>query len=322
MQASMDVSNAIADKPVESRSQKQEAGLSLGARTKFMVIRGFLWGWARLFSLKGLYLFGQFFGFCEWLVNYKRRRRFHKRARNLMGDHYKPHKQHRWACLYHFTRTRCDKLFYLIFDKLPREKILKRIRFHNQHLLDEALERNKGTYVSLSHYGSHHVLILLMALMGYKVAGVRDRNEGALRRYVQQKYEETFPEFRDIRMFFADTYPRDLYRCFKDNYILGTALDIGRQRGKHLKTASVKLFDKEREFLTGTMQIALRCGAPVLQGFLISKKNFYFHVVVEGPLIDPDKSKDESEVLQTAMQKYADNIAQKFIERPSHISKS
>ncbi len=319
----MDVTNAIADKPIEEKDQRNGAGLSLGARTKFMLVRGFLWGWARLFSLKGLYLFGRFFGLCEWLINYKRRRRFHERIRNLMGEYYDPQDpKHRWACLHHFTRTRCDKLFYLIFDKLPREKILKRIRFHNQHILDEALERNKGTYVSLSHYGSHHVLILLMALMGYKVAGVRDRNEGALRRYVQQKYDETFPEFREIRMFFADTYPRDLYRCFKDNYILGTALDVGRHRGKHLKTAKVNLFGKEREFLTGTMQIALRCGAPVLQGFLISKKNFYFHVLVKGPLIDPDINSDESEVLQTAMQKYTDNIAEQFLEHPSHISKA
>ena len=61
-------------------------------------------------------------------------------------------------------RIRCDKLFYLIFDKLPREKILNRVRFFGQEVLDEALQRGHGAYVTLSHYGSHHVAGLLMAL--------------------------------------------------------------------------------------------------------------------------------------------------------------
>jgi lauroyl/myristoyl acyltransferase len=228
----------------------------------------------------------------------------------------------RRACLLHFTRTRCDKLFYLIFDKLPREKILNRIRFHNRHIIDDALARNSGAYVCLSHVGSHHVCSLLMALLGYKVAGVRDRNEAPLRRYVQRKYEETFPEFRDIRMLFADTYPRDIYRVFQQNYILGSALDVGRHRGGHLRTTTVTMFDQKREFLTGTMQIALRCKAPVIQGFVVSKKNFYFHLVAHGPLVDPDDPRDEAHILQEVMQLYADNIADHIREYPCHISKA
>ena len=72
----------------------------------------------------------------------------------------------RHACWRHFTRTRCDKLLYLIFDKLPREKILKRVKFHDRPLLDAMVAQNKGIYVALSHYGSHHVLVLLTALHG------------------------------------------------------------------------------------------------------------------------------------------------------------
>ncbi len=293
-------------------------------RAKFMLARGFLWAWARCFSLSGLYLFGQFFGTCEWLLNYKRRRRFRERLEMVFGAALadKDPGFIRRASWRHFTRTRCDKLFYLIFDKLPKEKILRRIKFHDRHILDEALARNKGVYVCLSHYGSHHVLVLLAALMGYKCAGVRDRNEGNLRRYVQERYEETFPEFRAMRMFFADTYPRDIYRCFQEGYIVATALDIGRDRGSHLRTATVNMFGKEREFLTGTMQIALRCGAPVIQGFVVSRKNFYFRLIPKGPLVDPGAAGDSAEVLQAAMQKYADNIAEHILAYPCHIAKS
>ncbi len=292
-------------------------------RLKFGLVRGFLWGWARCFSLTGLYLLGQWFGVCEWLLNYKRRGRFRARLRDAMGDTYDPRDPLiRRACLDHFTRTRCDKIFYLIFDKLPREKILHRIKFHNRDLLDKCLQRGRGVYVALSHYGSHHILIVLTTLLGYKVAGVRDPNEGPLRRYMQKKYEDSFPEFRHIRLFFSETYPRDLYRCFRDGYILGTALDVGRPRGSHLRTAKVNFFGREREFLTGTMQIALRCGAPILQAFVASHKNFYFHIYIDGPLADPAIESDEEAILQGVMQRYADNIAEHIRQHPSNVSKS
>jgi len=291
-------------------------------RAKFMLVRAFLWGWARCFSLKGLYLFGQFFGTCEWLVNHKRRRRFRERFEETFGEAASQITTPLWRiCWQNFVRTRCDKLFYLIFDKLPREKIIKRIRLHNRKAFDEAVRMDKGVYVSMSHNGSHHVCILLMALLGYKTAGVRDRNEGALRRYVQQKYEETFPEFRAIRMFYADTYPRDIYRCFRDKFILGSALDVDRQRGAHLRRAKVTMFGREREFLTGTLQIALRCGAPVMQGFVVSRKNFYYHLIGKGPLVEPGTNEPEEVVLQKAMQTYADNIAAHLLQYPDHLSK-
>ncbi len=319
----MAADNVIADAP-SAAPPAAAPELALLTRLKFMLVRGFLYTWARCFSLKGLYLLGVAFGTCEYLVNYKRRRRFYEHLHRVFGTHATrlDARQQRQACLRQFARTRADKLFYLIFDKLPKAKILKRIRYHDRHIIEDALKREKGIYLCLSHTGSHHVLILLAALLGYKVAGVRDRNEGALRRYVQQKYEETFPEFREIRIFFADSYPRDLYRCFKDNFILGTALDVGRDRGGHLRTATVTMFDQPREFLTGTMQIALRCGAPIIQGFVVSRKNFYFHLVPKGPLVDPDTQTDSPEILQAAMQKYADNIAEHLLEYPDHISKT
>jgi lauroyl/myristoyl acyltransferase len=292
-------------------------------RLKYMMARGFLWAWARCFSLKGLYLFGQFFGTLEYLINYKRRRKFRERFNQTFGQYASQISEPVWRiCWQHVMRTRCDKLFYLIFDKLPREKIINRIKYHNREFLDEGLKRGKGAYVLMSHNGSHHVAILLMALMGYKVAGVRDPNEGNIRRYIQERYEETFPEFRDIRMFYADTFPRDLYRCFQEGFILGSALDVSRMRGVHLKTAKVTLFGQEREFLTGTMQIALRCGAPIIQGFVVSRENFYFHLIGTPPLVDPDIEKDTPEILQAAMQKYADNIADHLLKHPDHISKA
>ncbi len=308
---------------VATEAPRTEGTETLGwwPRFKYAVVRGFLWGWARCFSLKGLYLFGQFFGTCEYLVNHKRRRKFRDRLAVIYGDRLTDALARR-ATWRHFMRIRCDKLFYLIFDRLPREKILNRVRFFGKEILDEALARNRGAYVALSHYGSQHVAGLLMALLGYRVAGVRDRNEGPLRKYVQDKYAETFPEFRAIRVFFADSFPRDLYRCFESGYILGSAPDVEHERGAHLKTLPVEIFGQRREFLTGPVRIALRCGAPILQGFVVSRRDFYFRLIVEGPLVDPAVEKDDTETLATTMQRYADHIEAHVRKYPCHISKT
>jgi lauroyl/myristoyl acyltransferase len=297
-----------------------DIGVGLVDRIKFALARAFLIAWARCFSLKGLYLFGQFFGTCEWLLDARRRRRLRRRLKTIFGDDLTPARARR-IVFRHFRRVRCDKMIYLIFDKLPREQILKRAKFHGRHHLDQALQRGKGVYVTMAHFGSHHVSGLLMALAGYRVAGVRDRNEGALRRYIQQRYAESFPEFRSIKVFFADAFPRDLYRCFQANYVLGTALDVHRERGSNLRTATVKVFGRERRFLTGTMHIALRCGAPILQGFLISRKNYYFRLVISEPLIDPLTERDRPDVLAQVMQRYADGVERQMRAYPCHLSK-
>ena len=82
------------------------------------------------------------------------------------------------------------------------------------------------------------------------------------------------------------------------------------------------MFGQEREFLTGTMQIALRCGAPIMQGFVVSRKNFYFRLILKGPLIEPASAQDTPETLQRVMQAYADNIAEHVRSYPCHIAKS
>ena len=172
----------------------------------------------------------------------------------------------------------------------------------------------------MSHTGSHHVAMLLCALLGYKVVGVRDRNEGPLRRYIQERYAATFPEYREIRLFYADSFPRDLYRCLREGYMLASALDVARDRGGRLRTVPVKIFGRERQFLTGTMQIALRCGSSIIQGFVISRKNFYFRLEVLPRLIDPEEASDEPAFLADVMQRYASHIEEHVLAYPCHLS--
>ena len=306
--------------PVEA-AHPPEKGLGWIARLKFAIVRWYLLVWVRLFNLKGLYLLGRWFGTIEYLINFKRRARYWRELRRVFPDGLS--KQRGRAIIWdYFRRTRCDKLYYLIFDRLPRDKIMRRIRFHGRQHLDEALARGQGVYVMLSHHGSHHVAGLLMALLGYRCAGVRDRNEGAIRMYVQKKYAETFPEYAAIRVLYADTFPREIYRCFRENRVVGSALDVSRVRGVTLKTCPVQIFGETRDFLTGTLQIALRCRAAICQAFVVSRPNFYFRLIVLPPYLVSDKETTESpELIQRLMQQYADGIAAHVREYPDHLSR-
>ena len=294
--------------------------VSTWERFSFAVLRVAVYGLARCVTLPGLYRFGQVFGFLEWAVNYKRRRRFAARLRSVLGEGL-PAPAVRKATLDHFIRVRCDKIIYLILDLLPREQMVQRFEIVNRHLLDEALTRGRGAYIALSHHGAHHVAALMMSLLGYKVAGVRDRREGAIRRYVQTMYEQKYDELRNARIIYSDAFPRDIYRCFRDNFTLGSALDIQRQRDAHLKTAEVDFFGSKQRFLTGTIQIALRCGATILQGFIISDANFRYRFELHGPLADPANAEETPDSLEQIMRRYAANIERYIRRYPAQISK-
>lgn len=297
-----------------------ERPLSWFTRAKFELVRSFLAGWTTIFSLSGLYALGQLFGTCEYLLDYKRRRRVAAKLARIFPEGLTPSRR-RLIVWRYFRRIRCDKMIYLILDKVPRDKLLKRVRWHGREHLDTALARGKGAYIMLAHYGSHHVAGLILALLGYRIAGVRDPREAPIRKYVQRKYAEVFPEVAAMRIYYADTFPRQFYREFAENSLLCSALDIDRFRGEHLKTCPVTVFGQKHEWLTGTLQIALRCGAPVMQGFVISRKNFYFRWELSAPLVDPDTARDEPAVVAAAMNKYAANIEKHARQHPDHLMK-
>ncbi len=299
---------------------RAERPLPFLTRFKFDLVRGILSAWMKCFSLTGLYKLGKFFGTCEYLLDYHRRRRVGVKLSQIFPEGLTP-RQRRLMTWRYFCRIRCDKMLYLILDKVPREKLLKRIRWHGREHLATAQERGKGSYVMLAHYGSHHVAGFMLALLGYQVSGVRDPKEAPLRRYIQEKFTQTFPEASAVRVYYADTFPRMFYREFQENGILCSALDIDRFRGAQLKTCPVRIFGEQREFLTGTLQIALRCGASVMQGFVISRKNYYYRWELSPPLIDPARGRDEPEIVAEVMQKYADGIERHARQHPDHLMK-
>ncbi len=273
-----------------------------------------------ILSIGGLYRFGRFFGTIEWLLDHRRRRRFARAFDAVMKDAPTPVRRRR-ASREFFMQTRCDRLFYLIFDRIPRNRALALFSIENQDLLDAALARGHGVYLAMSHYGPLHVAAMLLALNGYKMAAVRDRQEGGMRRYIQDRFDRLYPEFKRMRVVFEDAFPREIYRCFQEEYILGSLLDVSRVRRENQKSETVTIFGEQRRFLTGPLHIALRCRSPILQAFTIPEPGFHYRFRITGMLIDPERVEDHTSAVSQAMQTYAAEVERSVRAHPNLLSR-
>ncbi len=275
----------------------------------------------RVVGLSGLYRFGRLFGTIEWLINYKRRRRFRRALQRVLNRRPSASDRRRETREF-FCRTRCDKLFYLIIDCLPHDKIASLLNVENHELLASSLEGGRGVYLAMSHHGPHHVMGALLVASGYKTAAVRDRNEGGIRRYVQGRIDRKHSASHRMRVIFADAYPREIYRCFREGYILGSAMDISRVRNPNQQVEEVTIFGEKRAFLSGPLKIAARSRTPVLQAFIKAESHFRYTLSIVEQLIQPAAIKgDEDAIIRNAMQTYATNVEKQLQATPSLLAR-
>lgn len=278
---------------------------------------------ARLITLNGLYQFGKAFGTIEWLINYKRRAKFRQGLVSLLGDRLTPAAR-RSATRRHFVRTRCDKIFYLIFDRLPAKTLRKLLIVENKENLDNALAEYGGVYLAMSHHGPQHIAAVLFCLLGYKVALVRDRQEGKIRQFMRRIYEKTCPAMNDLKIVYADDYPREQIRYLKSGYVLGSALDVHRRRNSRQKTSEVIFLGKKREFLAGPIKMAFGAGVPVLQALLVSKTGFRYCINYDSVIGVPargGRNKLSNDSIFKVLSEYAANLERYVVRYPCHLTR-
>ena len=178
----------------------------------------------------------------------------------------------------------------------------------NVELLEASLQLGRGVYLAMSHHGPLHVGAMLFCVQGYKTVGVRDRNEGAIRRYVQRRFDLRYPEFRRMRVLFADHFPREIYRCFQEGYVVASAMDVSRVRDPSQRMVEVEAFGERRSFLSGPLHVAYRCKATVLQAFVVPEREFRYRVEITQRLMDPNTEEAEDVDVPRAMHVYAANV--------------
>ncbi len=309
---------SVSATPVAKGAGDVSSGLSLWEHFSLGTVHAAVSLIHALGSVRGLHWFGRGFGFVEYLINHKRRRRFAEALRTICGADV-PSARRRAETRAYFMNTRCDKLFYLVLDRIGIEKAKALTHVVGREHLDAAIGRGRGVYVAFSHHGPHHIFVILFALLGYRSALVRDPREGPLRRFVQHRLRMKYPELSDrIRVIFTDTYPREIYRLLADGFILGSALDVGRIRDARNKTQMVRLFGKDRPVLTGPLRIALKTKVPVLQAMIAPMPGGGYELEFMSPLIDPDAAGERDADLASALRMYAERVEQ-YVRRKPHL---
>lgn len=303
--------------PTAPTAGPQVARLGLWQRLSFGLAHAVVTGLLVALGLRGLYAFGQAFGTIEWSINNKRRRRFATMLARIHGE-MPPTAERRRQTRAYFMQSRCDKLFYLIFDRIPLEKARGLFSIEPKEWIDENVESGRGVHLAVSHLGPLHVLSLVLSTMGYKVVGVRDPAEAGLRVYIQQRLQRHRPDFSPTRWLFTNSFPREIFRCYQDGCVLGSAMDIARIRDPKQSTETVTFLGEEHHFLTGPMKVAYRCKVPVFQTFIIPEPGFHYRVELPARLIEPEHPKDEAATIREAMQNYTAN-AETYMKRYPHL---
>jgi len=273
----------------------------------------------RVVSLSGLYHLGRAFATLEWMVDYHRRGRVNKQVARILGQGASRGAIRR-ACWRHFVRLRNDKMLFLIVDRMDDRRMSRRFKIINEHLLTEALQRGRGVYLAMCHLGSQHLIMHLFVNSGYAMSGVRAAKVGAVWRFIQDKYRRS--NRPSIEYFYAGAFPRNIFRRFRDNAVVASLIDVHAGRETHHKTIDAELFGERWPMLAGPLQIAMRCGAPVVQAFVVSLGNYHYRLELHGPLIDPSDHQEESaEVLSAAVKQYAAGVERFARAHPCHISR-
>ena len=112
-----------------------------------------------------------------------------------------------------------------------------------------------------------------------------------------------------------------IYRCLRENYAIGAALDAHRTRDGQVRTATVQMFDRPLDCIVGPIKIARRCKSGVLQGLIVSEKNFHYRLELHSLPVERD-APESDELLQSIMQAYAKNIEAYALKQPNHISRA
>jgi len=312
---------AQADAAAQAERAEREASISAWDWFSLTCVRQFLRVGLALFGLRGLYKFCRGFGTLEYWINHKRRRRIRRMLTTVYCGQISRADMRRHIRA-HVMRQRCDKAFYFLGDLLTTDQMRARFTISNRELLDAGLARGKGVYAMTSHHGAYHITGLTMTALGYRVAGIRDPNESPLRRYIQAQWSDRHSELPRPQVLYSGDFARQIYRLLRDNYALGSSLDVNRLRDTRLATVPVNIYGETRQFLTGTLQIALRCGATVIQAFMVAHDDFMYELRLLGPFTDPDTDRESPELLASVLQRYADNIEKHAREFPDQVMRA
>jgi len=122
---------------------------------------------ASALPLPVLFVFGEFLGFCAWLVSGKYRRLAQRNVAIAFGSEKSPREARRLVC-HHFQRLGANLLCSVKLTQMSPEKILRRVTVENIEAMDSRFRAGVPVVLVLSHLGIWELFAQLMPkFVGY-----------------------------------------------------------------------------------------------------------------------------------------------------------
>lgn len=270
---------AVGDRSGRRNHEKENRKFQVFARWRLSICRRVLHVWLFCTGLRGLWHLAEAVGRLEYLVSARRRLRV-RRAIGLAAPWLNPTEVEESVRSW-FRRSRCDRWFLLVGDRVSPAVLGKCTTIEGEHILRAALSQGRGVIALMSHHGAHDLLPLLLAGAQFRCAAVRVRDDSVARRYMLRRLRAVAPSLATFQSSLTTNSPRRILRWLAEGYIVGCAVDVIPPGLERLRAISLQDANGQpRQFLTGPVRLAQHGDVPLIQAFLISGKFYHFRLQV------------------------------------------
>ena len=218
-----------------------------------------------------------------------------------------------------FANYALSEIEVLLYPTLNPTIVQKRISFHGQEYLDEALSGGKGVLLCQAHFGAFQMVMPVIGYSGYIMNQVsasaavwKERMNSDLQKRVldiKAIYERKLP----VRHISVQESLRPVFRALQRNEIVGITVDGGTGN----KNVTIPFLGRRANFARGPVDLALRTGAPIVPAFILTGKQLKHTLRIHPPLeIDPALGKDEN--IRQILQQFARLLENYVFEYPEH----
>lgn len=186
--------------------------------------------------------------------------------------------------------------------------LTKLVQLESKHNLDKALERGKGVILVSAHFGNFPLMLMRLALAGYKI--------GAIMRPMRDSRAEMFFMKKRAKMEIKTIYSQPRNACVKNtiealrnNEIVFIPIDQNFGTGG----VYVDFFGRKAATATGPIIFAQRTEAAILPCFIVRQKDDTHKIIFE-PALNLEKKESGRQALLVNIQKLT-TIIESYIRR-------
>ena len=183
---------------------------------------------------------------------------------------------------YNFSKYLSD---FFDIPKWTEKTIKTKVKIENTHYLDKALSSGKGVLVLTAHLGNWELAGVVTSLLGYKINAIALPFESS----TITKILIGIRENKGVKVILTGVY-KPILKVMRQNEILAVLGDrLFTEKG-----IKVKFMGKSTLLPRGPATIAIKTGARMLAGFLVTEGNGYklfFENIPEPPESLPEEEK-------------------------------